>query len=208
MHKTFKTSCFCAINTNIAYYDLLLGGDLIHINKERLSNNPKNQPPWLGGIKLSRSFISSIPNEKDLDKLRKQQNYQYYQSAWHGSPHDFDEFDLGAIGAGEGNPVHGWGLYFAKDKKVSDLYRRELSLIHVVDKGTLFKVDVPDTKSMIDEQQSLNVLSKETKQNLNAAINALPEQEKEVFIKEYTNDMSLFISSNIRQILIVKYDRI
>jgi hypothetical protein len=111
----------------------------------------------------------------------------YHQSAWHGSPHDFDEFDLGAIGTGEGNQVHGWGLYFAKDKKVSDLYRRELSLIHDVDKGTLFKVDVPDTKEMIDEQQSLNILSKETKQNLNAAINALPEQEKEVFINEYTN---------------------
>ena len=78
-------------------------------------------------------------------------------------------------------------MYFAKDKKVSDLYRRELSLIHDVDKGTLFKVDVPDTKEMIDEQQSLNILSKETKQNLNAAINALPEQEKEVFINEYTN---------------------
>ena len=178
---------YYARNTNIAYYDLLLGGDLIYINKERLSNNPKNQPPWLGGIKLSRSFINSIPNEKDLDNLRKKHNYQYYQSAWHGSPHDFDEFDLGAIGTGEGNQVHGWGLYFAKDKKVSDLYRRELSLIHDVDKGTLFKVDVPDTKTMIDEQQSLNVLNKETKQNLNAAINALPEQEKEVFINEYTN---------------------
>nr|DAR78676.1 MAG TPA: crystallin beta/gamma motif-containing protein [Caudoviricetes sp.] len=178
---------YYARNTNIAYYDLLLGGDLIYINKERLSNNPKNQPPWLGGIKLSRSFINSIPNENDLDNLRKKHNYQYYQSAWHGSPHNFDEFDLGAIGTGEGNQVHGWGLYFAKDKKVSDLYRRELSLIHDVDKGTLFKVDVPDTKTMIDEQQLLNVLSKETKQNLNAAINALPEQEKEVFINEYTN---------------------
>ena len=178
---------YYARNTNMAYYDLLLSGDLIYINKERLSNNPKNQPPWLGGIKLSLSFINSIPNEKDLDNLRKKHNYQYYQSAWHGSPHDFDEFDLGAIGTGEGNQVHGWGLYFAKDKKVSDLYRRELSLIHDVDKGTLFKVDVPDTKTMIDEQQSLNVLSKETKQNLNAAINALPEQEKEVFINEYTN---------------------
>ena len=178
---------YYARNTNIAYYDLLLGGDLIYINKERLSNNPKNQPPWLGGIKLSRSFINNIPNEKDLDKLRKQHNYQYYQSAWHGSPHDFDTFDLGAIGTGEGNQAHGWGLYFAKDKKVSDLYRRELSLIHDVDKGTLFKVDVPNTKTMIDEQQSLNILSKETKQSLNAAINALPEQEKEVFINEYTN---------------------
>lgn len=132
-------------------------------------------------------FNKSIPNEKDLSNYRNANSNIFYQSAWHGSPHDFDTFDLGAIGTGEGNQAHGWGLYFAKDKKVSDLYRRELSLIHDVDKGTLFKVDVPDTKTMIDEQQSLNILSKETKQSLNAAINALPEQEKEVFINEYTN---------------------
>ena len=132
-------------------------------------------------------FNKSIPNENDLSNYRNANSNIFYQSAWHGSPHDFDTFDLGAIGTGEGNQVHGWGLYFAKDKKVSDLYRREVSLIHDVDKGTLFKVDVPDTKEMIDEQQSLNILSKETKQNLNAAINALPEQEKEVFINEYTN---------------------
>lgn len=131
-------------------------------------------------------FNKSIPNENDLSNYRNANSNIFYQSAWHGSPHDFDTFDLGAIGTGEGNQVHGWGLYFAKDKKVSDLYRRELSLIHDVDKGTLFKVDVPDTKTMIDEQQSLNILSKETKQNLNAAVNALPEQAKEVFINEYT----------------------
>lgn len=132
-------------------------------------------------------FNKSIPNENDLSNYRNANSNIFYQSAWHGSPHDFDTFDLGAIGTGEGNQAHGWGLYFAKDKKVSDLYRRELSLIHDVDKGTLFKVNVPDTKTMIDEQQSLNILSKETKQSLNAAINALPEQEKEVFINEYTN---------------------
>ena len=170
------------------YINQLNNGNLVYWNTKkinRLVTSNRQQIAQLG----TKQFIfnNSIPNEKDLDKLRKKHNYQYYQSAWHGSPHDFDKFDLGAIGTGEGNQVHGWGLYFAKDKKVSDLYRRELSLIHDVDKGTLFKVDVPDTKTMIDEQQSLNVLSKETKQNLKAAIDALPEQEKEVFINEYTN---------------------
>jgi hypothetical protein len=139
-----------------------------------------------------KDILNGVKDGKGVLYVDNNGNGNYYtqtynQSAWHGSPHDFDTFDLGAIGTGEGNQVHGWGLYFAKDKKVSDLYRRELSLIHDVDKGTLFKVDVPDTKTMIDEQQSLNVLSKETKQNLKAAINALPEQEKEVFINEYTN---------------------
>ena len=138
-----------------------------------------------------KDILNGVKDGKGVLYVDNNGNGNYYtqtynQSAWHGSPHDFDTFDLGAIGTGEGNQVHGWGLYFAKDKKVSDLYRRELSLIHDVDKGTLFKVDVPDTKTMIDEQQSLNILSKETKQNLNAAVNALSEQAKEVFINEYT----------------------
>jgi hypothetical protein len=174
---------------NINWYNQqIANGNLLYTNTKKINRLVTGSRQQMAQP-VTKQFIinNSIPNENDLDKLRKQHNYQYYQAAWHGSPHDFDEFDLGAIGSGEGNQVHGWGLYFAKDKKVSDLYRSELSLIHGVDKGTLFKVDIPDTKTMIDEQQSLNVLSKETKENLNAAINALPEQEKEVFINEYTN---------------------
>ena len=51
----------------------------------------------------------------------------YHQSAWHGTPHDFDAFDLGAIGTGEGAQVHGWGLYFAKVRSTSDGYREGLT---------------------------------------------------------------------------------
>ena len=186
-YQTRVKSIFPRVNTTW-YSNAINNGDLLYVNTKKINQLTVNNVQSSGQMSVSWSnIINSIPNENDLDKLRKQYNYQYYQAAWHGSPHDFDTFDLGAIGTGEGNQVHGWGLYFAKDKKVSDLYRRELSLIHDVDKGTLFKVDVPDTKEMIDEQQSLNILSKETKQNLNAAINALPEQEKEVFINEYTN---------------------
>ena len=186
-YQTRVKSIFPRVNATW-YSNAINNGDLLYVNTKKINRLTVNNVQSNGQVSVNRFNINnSIPNENDLDKLRKKYNYQYYQSAWHGSPHDFDTFDLGAIGTGEGNQVHGWGLYFAKDKKVSDLYRRELSLIHDVDKGTLFKVDVPDTKTMIDEQQSLNVLSKETKQNLNAAINALTEQEKEVFINEYTN---------------------
>lgn len=185
-YQTRVKSIFPRVNATW-YSNAINNGDLLYVNTKKINRLTVNNVQSNGQVSVNRFNINnSIPNENDLDKLRKKHNYQYYQSAWHGSPHDFDEFDLGAIGTGEGNQVHGWGLYFAKDKKVSDLYRRELSLIHDVDKGTLFKVDVPDTKTMIDEQQSLNVLSKETKQNLNAAVNALSEQAKEVFINEYT----------------------
>jgi len=50
----------------------------------------------------------------------------FLQSAWHGSPHRFTKFDLGAIGTGEGAQVHGWGLYFAQDRKIAEQYKESL----------------------------------------------------------------------------------
>ena len=47
----------------------------------------------------------------------------FTQRAWHGSPYEFAAFDLGAMGSGEGNQAHGWGLYFAKDKRISEAYK-------------------------------------------------------------------------------------
>lgn len=54
-------------------------------------------------------------------------NNTYFQSAYHGTPHKFDEFSLDAIGTGEGAQAHGWGLYFAGNKDVSEGYRKSLS---------------------------------------------------------------------------------
>lgn len=51
----------------------------------------------------------------------------YFQSAYHGTPHKFDEFSLDNIGTGEGAQAHGWGLYFAENKDVSEEYREKLT---------------------------------------------------------------------------------
>ena len=48
---------------------------------------------------------------------------QYNQRAWHGTPYDFDAFSLSGIGGGEGNQAHGWGLYFAQNREVSEAYK-------------------------------------------------------------------------------------
>ena len=54
----------------------------------------------------------------------------YFQSAYHGTSHRFDEFSLDNIGTGEGAQAHGWGLYFAEDREVSERYRKTLSEIN------------------------------------------------------------------------------
>ena len=192
---------YYARNTNIAYYDLLLGGDLIYINKERLSNNPKNQPPWLGGIKLSRSFINSIPNENDLDNLRKKHNYQYYQSAWHGSPHDFDTFDLGAIGTGEGNQAHGWGLYFAKKKSVSRNYQKELSKRLGTTNPKLFKVEIPDEKTMLDEDKYFKEQNKDVVNKIVSAVNDLDIDKRKSLLSYYKEHPAYPVNKEYEKIL-------
>lgn len=42
--------------------------------------------------------------------------------AWHGSPHDFDKFDMAMLGTGEGNHAFGRGLYFAERPGVASSY--------------------------------------------------------------------------------------
>lgn len=137
-------------------------GTPLYINEQKVTNWYLAEGLSLPQAKyhISDFFDVSIPNEKDLDKLRKQHNYQYYQAAWHGSPHNFDEFDLGAIGSGEGNQAHGWGLYFAKDKKIAENYRDILGAnsIEIVTEKTKYKIN--EDAEWYDEKTG-NVISDE-----------------------------------------------
>jgi hypothetical protein len=47
--------------------------------------------------------------------------------AYHGSPHQFDKFDLSKIGTGEGHQAYGHGLYFAENEPVAKSYRDALT---------------------------------------------------------------------------------
>ncbi|MCB1341366.1 MAG: hypothetical protein KDK24_09945 [Pseudooceanicola sp.] len=50
-----------------------------------------------------------------------------YQSAYHGSPHDFDRFSTDYMGTGEGAQAFGWGIYLAGRRGVAEYYRNTLS---------------------------------------------------------------------------------
>ena len=47
--------------------------------------------------------------------------------AYHGSPHDFDKFDMSKIGTGEGAQAYGHGLYFAEKEGTAKSYRDALA---------------------------------------------------------------------------------
>jgi hypothetical protein len=48
-------------------------------------------------------------------------------TAYHGSPHSFDRFDMSKIGTGEGAQSYGHGLYFAENEATARSYRDALS---------------------------------------------------------------------------------
>ncbi|WP_313994642.1 hypothetical protein [uncultured Selenomonas sp.] len=112
------------------YIDRLNDKHLLYVHKNRTARWVATRTGAAGShnAPLTKQSFSklSIPDETALGKLKKE-NQGFYQSAWHGSPYDFNGFDLGAIGTGEGAQAHGWGLYFAKAKKTAASYRERLS---------------------------------------------------------------------------------
>ena len=44
--------------------------------------------------------------------------------AYHGSPYDFEKFDISKIGTGEGAQAYGHGLYFAENPRSEDYKQR------------------------------------------------------------------------------------
>ena len=96
-YQTRVKSIFPRVN-NTWYSNAINNGDLLYVNTKKINQLTVNNVQSSGQMSVNQFMINnSILNEKDLDKLQKQYNYQYYQAACHGSSHDFDLFDLGAI---------------------------------------------------------------------------------------------------------------
>ena len=168
---------------NINWYNQqIANGNLLYANTKKINRLVTGSRQQMAQP-VTKQFIvnNSIPNEDDLDKLREQYNYQYYQAAWHGSPHDFDKFDLGAIGSGEGNQAHGWGLYFAKDKKVSKLYKEVLSKAQDSNKSSLFKVEIPNETELLPEQYPISGYSRYVRDSLKNGLHKMSEEQLERF---------------------------
>ena len=200
-YQTRVKSIFPRVNTTW-YSNAINNGDLLYVNTKKINQLTVNNVQSSGQMSVSWSnIINSIPNENDLDKLRKKHNYQYYQSAWHGSPHDFDTFDLGAIGTGEGNQAHGWGLYFAKKKSVSRNYQKELSKRLGTTNPKLFKVEIPDEKTMLDEDKYFKEQNKDIINKIVSAVNNLEIDKRKALLDHYKEHPSYPTNKEYEKIL-------
>ena len=200
-YQTRVKSIFPRVNTTW-YSNAINNGDLLYVNTKKINQLTVNNVQSSGQMSVSWSnIINSIPNENDLDKLRKKHNYQYYQSAWHGSPHDFDTFDLGAIGTGEGNQAHGWGLYFAKKKSVSRNYQKVLSKRLGTTNPKLFKVEIPDEKTMLDEDKYFKEQNKDIINKIVSAVNDLEIDKRKALLDYYKEHPSYNTNQEYKKLL-------
>ena len=87
--------------------------------------NLKDQP-LVFDEKEANHFVVFEPNQikstSNIGTYSESDNI-YFQSAFAGSPVDYDRPSLEAIGSGEGNQAHGYGLYYALDREVAEGYR-------------------------------------------------------------------------------------
>lgn len=148
---------------------------------------------------------NKVYEERVYEKLNPDYNYRvYHQKAYHGSPYTFDHFDLGAIGTGEGNQAHGWGLYFAQDKKIAENYKDILGANsgEVITGKTKYKINEDgdwydeNTGNVIDDITPLSMALTEVLEtgNSNKAIEHLQE-----FIKSKEGKTAQTVISQVKR---------
>ncbi|WP_304107300.1 LPD23 domain-containing protein [Phascolarctobacterium succinatutens] len=110
------------------------GADYSSASKpDKLTSVVNSIPWWLNEVKTKLILVNKVQQDDNtLD-----------QKAWHGTPYNFERFDIGKIGDGVGDQVHGWGLYFAKDRKISEAYKEVLGADAgaVIVDGVTYKID-------------------------------------------------------------------
>jgi hypothetical protein len=153
-----------------------------------------------------KDILNGVKDGKGVLYVDNNGNGNYYtqtynQSAWHGSPHDFDTFDLGAIGTGEGNQAHGWGLYFAKKKSVSRNYQKVLAKRLGTTSPKLFKVEIPDQETMLDEDKYFKEQNKGVIDKIIPAINNLDIDKRKALLEHYKEHPSYTTNKEYEKIL-------
>lgn len=72
------------------------------------------------------SQVLALATPTDVPGGRTLSDFAKGIKAYHGSPHDFEQFSLAKIGTGEGAQAYGHGLYFAEKPEVAKQYRDAL----------------------------------------------------------------------------------
>ena len=124
-------------------------------NAFAVSMSPENPAEWIKNHKVRFANEGKVSKKDSL-----------FQVVYHGSPLRFNQFTLDHMGEGEGSQVHGYGLYFAKNKEVAQGYKERISNQQGSKQGTLYEAVIPEEVEMLNEQNSYDEQSPKVKEAL------------------------------------------
>ena len=182
-------------------YEIILDNKNSRITAAAVHKGTGSQTSNPASMVTIYEMMKNVNDRHGNPYIDAQGNPVYHQSAWHGSPHDFDEFDLGAIGTGEGNQAHGWGLYFAKKKSVSRNYQKVLSKRLGTTNPKLFKVEIPDEKTMLDEDKYFKEQNKDIINKIVSAVNDLEIDKRKALLDYYKEHPSYNTNQEYKKLL-------
>ena len=108
--------------------------------------------------------------------------------AYHGSPYDFDRFDISKIGTGEGANAYGRGLYFAGNEEVAKNYRNQLAPGYVKADGSPISDSAYSALAFVQPKFEQ---SGQLKEGIQDAIDRLKNQS-EFYRKQYGSGVNLY----------------
>lgn len=89
------------------------------INKDASLNTTKTNQKGAEDTAISSDVVANIP--------RNPQDYKYHIKTYHGTHADFEAFDHGHMGEGEGNQAFGWGTYVSESEGIGRYYAKWIS---------------------------------------------------------------------------------
>lgn len=141
-------------------------------------------------------FKSEADRTAFLDDMKKPTVGGFEETAYHGSPHEFDRFSLNHIGSGEGHQAFGWGLYFAGRKEIAEFYKRTLSRAYLAFDGAKIPEWMVGPLSGENMQKTEEVMAKSP-----------PERPPEVPEDEWRG-MSVLVPYSVRFTMINLHDKV
>ena len=156
-------------------------GNAFTVGVEKLASTP-----------LGQKVAEIAPKIEDLlmTDVKAYNPFKQTQTAYHGSPYDFNKFDNAYIGTGEGAQAHGYGHYTAKSKDVADKRYRERLVEDTFDNVEIYSKEFDETvKEPFDVAQYLFGV-KNNPEEYQKALNRAQKRQNEILESlEYSKKM-------------------
>ena len=144
-------------------------------NEKRLLKVDRDKIKDLLNSKIHTELISDGVASLIESIYQLKNNVKFFnQTAWTGSPSDYDVPSLDFIGSGEGAAAHGWGLYYAQRKDVAEEYRERLSTTGTDKNRNIWTYEGKDYNLIFNDKKNKVEIEND---------NGLKDYEKDLLVK-------------------------